>query len=39
MNLNLAFIYKFYLPNYGGIEMLMHSVAKELKRRNIEVKV
>ncbi len=39
MALSVALVYKFYLPNYGGVETLMHTIAKELRRRGARVKV
>lgn len=37
--MKVAFIYKFFLPNYGGIEVLMYTIAKELVRRGVNVNV
>ncbi|RLF22175.1 MAG: hypothetical protein DRN15_09725 [Thermoprotei archaeon] len=37
--MRILMTYKFYLPNYGGVEMLIHTIAKSLVKQGYEVNV
>ena len=37
--MQIALVYKSYLPSYGGIEVLMHTIAKGLKEKGCDVTV